>query len=317
MSLLVINSANRISQGIIRNLAQSGKFERIVCADIYPSYTVHQKWFKFLEDVPESSISKLKDIKIEERGDLIRAIKENSHVLYVTHDYYQLVFSKLTMIVNAAKIAKEAPNVKKFVALNPIEHYHYGEVNAFNAHVQAEKDAQKALENIVSLQSDLVFGHYSTAIRNIFARLCSKSKFHFFPSENQVSPIHCDDLAEVVQNALLGNGSSGVIKGKEKFSWEEIFATLEAALGVKATLGEKSFNSPLENSLLSETCYTPCYRNLVQFINQYQSPEGEFENKLNLSLKSFKQTYQESSLDAGSYAEKCSKFECGLKWMFG
>jgi len=52
MSLLVLNSSSRIAQGIIRSLYNSGKYifldkavifkigkyENIVCADLYPSY---------------------------------------------------------------------------------------------------------------------------------------------------------------------------------------------------------------------------------------------------------------------------------------
>lgn len=317
MSLLVVNSANKVSQGVIRHLYQSGKFERIVCADIYPSYTVHQKWFKFLDELPQNSNTKLTDIKIEERSDLARAIKGSTHVLYVTHDYYRLVFSKLTMIVNTAKIVNQSPNVKKFVALNPIEHYHYGEENAFQAHVQAEEDARKSHEKTVSLQSDLVFGPYSTVVRNLVCRMSNKRKLHFSPSNNTVSPIHCDNLSEVVQNALLGDVASGVVKGNDKLQWNEILSILESALGQKSTVGSRSLGSPLTNNLLSEMCYQSCYKNMVQFINKYEGPKGEFENKSNLSLKSFKQTYPENSLQKSDFLDKTSNFECTLKWMFG
>ena len=317
MSLLVINSANRISQGLIKSLQQSNKFERIVCADIYPSYTVHQKWFRFLEELPTSSKTKVSDFKIEEKSDLVHGIRNSTHVLYVTHDYYNLVFSKLTMVVNAAKIVHESPNVKKFVTVNPIEHYHYGEQNAFEAHFKAEEEARKVHEPTVSVQSDLVFGPYSTVVRNIISRLSNGRELLISSSKQEVNPIHCDNLAEIVQGILTGETSNAsvVAKGGEVLEWQDIVYFLEKALGVKAASGNLIF-SPLSNNMLSEMCYEPCYRNLAQFIKQYQGPKGQADNK-NLKLKGFKETYPENSLNKQDFIEKGSVSNCTLKWLFG
>ena len=319
MSLLVINSANRVSQGLIRSLHQSNKFERILCADLYPSYTVHQKWFTFLEDLNSSSKTKIADMKIEERSDLQRALKGSSHVLYVTHDYYELVFSKLTMLVNAAKLAKEA-KVQKFVSLSAVEHYHYGEQNPFAVHTQAEAEAKKVNEGVVSIQSDLVFGPYATAVNQLLTRIASGKKVHFVPSANSVSPIHCENLAEIVSAALAGEVSSQslVAKGGESLTWNEILETLQKSMGVKAEVsGGSFFSSPLKNDILSETCFQPCYRNLVRFVNKYEAVQGQLDGKLNLNLKSFKQTYAEGTSRKEDFAKKCGYGECTLKWLFG
>lgn len=316
MSLLVINSANRISQGLVKSLQQSNKYERILCADIYPSYSVNQKWFKFLEDLSPSSKTKVSDMKIEERSDLVRAIRSSSHVLYVTHDYYQLVFSKLTMVVNAAKIVHQSPNVKKLVFVNPIEHYHYGEGAAFETHAKAEEDARKVHQNSVTIQSDLVFGRYSTAVHQLICRISNGKKVHFSPSKNLVAPIHCDNLAELVQQALEGNITENVVaKGAESMQWPEIMNILENAIGARAQVVDGGWDSPLKNNLLSETLHEPCYRNLTQFLKNYETPRGE--TKAVANLKSFKQTYGENSLKKEDFLKKSDNVECGVKWLFG
>lgn len=143
MSLLLINSSSLISQSLIKTLRASSSLERIVCADLYPGYFAHQRWFKFkdqLEKEPQSKVQ-VTDIKFEEKSDLYNAIKKSSHVLYVTHDYYKLVPSKVTLLPNAAKLAKEI-GVKKFVVVNPVEHFHYGEQNTYATHVKAEEEAR-------------------------------------------------------------------------------------------------------------------------------------------------------------------------------
>jgi hypothetical protein len=143
MSLLLINSSSLISQSLIKTLRSSPTLEKIVCADLYPAYFAHQRWFKFkdqLEREPQSKVQ-VSDIKFEEKSDLYNAIKKCSQVLYVTHDYYKLVPSKVTLLPNAAKLAKEI-GVKKFVVVNPIEHFHYSEPNVYTTHVKAEEEAR-------------------------------------------------------------------------------------------------------------------------------------------------------------------------------
>lgn len=320
MSLLVINSANRVAQGIIKSLHHSSKFERILCADIYPSYSVNQKWFTFLEDLNASSKTKIADMKIDDRSDLVRALGQSSHVVFVTHDYYELVFSKLSMVVNAAKLAKEA-KVKKFVSVSPVEHYHYGEQAPFEAQTKAEEEARKANDKVVTIQSDLVVGPYADAVRGIMTRIASGKTLHFAPSQQKVSPIHSDNLAELVDAVLAGDfaGQSLVAKGNETLDWNEVLSVLEKSLGGKATTSRGSpLCNPLSNNLLSETCFKPCYRNLVQFVNKYQSPEGKLDSaKFKLTLKSFKESYPEGGFRKEDFAPKCSYSECTLKWLFG
>ena len=315
----MLNSANRISQGLIKSLHQSAKFERILCADIYPSYSVHQKWFTFLEDLSSTSKTQIADMKIEDRSDLVRALGLSSHVLFVTHDYYELVFSKLTMVVNAAKLAREA-KIKKFVSLSPVEHYHYGETNPFAVQTQAEADARKANENVVTIQSDLVFGNYGTVVNQLLTRIANGKKLHLSPSTQKVSPIHGDNLAELVEAVLTGdvNSQALVAKGNESLNWNEIVNALQQSLGTKVEVSGGSFlSSPLQNNILSEMCFQPCYRNLAQFVNKYESPQGQIDSKFNLNLKSFKQTYGESNLRKEDFTKKCSNSECALKWLFG
>lgn len=47
MSLLLLNASSRLAQGFLRVAAESGKYERIVCADIFPTYTTIERLLKY------------------------------------------------------------------------------------------------------------------------------------------------------------------------------------------------------------------------------------------------------------------------------
>jgi hypothetical protein len=38
MSLLILNSSSKIAQGLLKHFYNNGKFEKIICADLYPNY---------------------------------------------------------------------------------------------------------------------------------------------------------------------------------------------------------------------------------------------------------------------------------------
>jgi hypothetical protein len=99
MSLLVFSSTSRIAHGLIRNFYKSGNFEKIVCADLYPSYWGIWSYLKLRQSLEGiESKTQITDHHINEKTDLYHAIKNATHVVYITHDYYANTFSKLSLI---------------------------------------------------------------------------------------------------------------------------------------------------------------------------------------------------------------------------
>lgn len=105
MSLLVVSGANKIAQGIIRGLHSSGKYERIVVADVFPNYYYMQRFLNFKDTLPENK-TKVTETRLTDRTDLETAIRSASQVVYVTHDYYLNVPSKLNLLNHTAKLSK-------------------------------------------------------------------------------------------------------------------------------------------------------------------------------------------------------------------
>jgi hypothetical protein len=65
-------------------------------------------------------------VKLTDLTDLETALTQATDVVYVTHDYFANVPSKLNLLKHTAKLSKKA-GVKKLVAITPIENDHYGE----------------------------------------------------------------------------------------------------------------------------------------------------------------------------------------------
>ena len=97
--------------------------------------------------------------------------------------------------------------------------------------------------------------------------MANGKKVHLVPSAQKVSPIHCDNLAEIVGAVLAGGVGSQtlVAKGNESLNWNDNLKTLQQSLGVKAEVSGGSFlSSPLQNNMLSEMCFQPCYINTIR-----------------------------------------------------
>lgn len=104
MSLLLLNASNRIAQGFLRVAVESGKYERIVCADIFPTYPTINRLLRFRDSL--NTTTKIDLFKINDKQDLHDAIKQCNNLLYVTHDYYQLVASKKNLLVATINLVK-------------------------------------------------------------------------------------------------------------------------------------------------------------------------------------------------------------------
>lgn len=112
-------------------------------------------------------------------------------------------------------------------------------------------------------------------------------------------------------------------KGQKSLEWKQILETLTKAIGKKPQAGGSfidALGSPLSNNFVSELAYSSCYRNLVQLINKYQSPSGNYQDASALAgtLKEFEKEYSENSLKIDNFKDKVSGgwTQCGLKWLF-
>lgn len=317
MSLLVFNSSNRIAQGVIKRLYGSGNFEKIVCADLYPSYSSIQRFLKFKDELKDvSSNTKLSDIKANERSELSHAIQGCTHLLYVTHDYYALTASKLNLIKTTAELAKKNRNIKRFVALTPVEHDHFGETNPAQAARASEQEALNIYPNLTVLKSDLTFGPHSTVAHSILTRLVNGRGL---PEASSASarPIHSEDVASITETVLSEDkyqGKSYLLQGADNISISDYVNILRKHSGsneAAATILEKII-SPASSNYFSQALYDPSYINLARLLKQYKLLEREGFESIESSLKGIRSTYAEEKIKESSYTEEAG-FERVLK----
>lgn len=302
MSLLVFSSSNSIAQGVIRRLYRSGAYERIVCADIYPNYSAIQRFLNFKHDLQKvNSDTKITDIKISERSDLVHAIQSANKVLYITHDYYSLVPSKLNLIRTVAELSNK--HKKKLVALTPFELDHPAERDPVGVARNSEKEAVKVNPNLVHLKSDLTFGPDSSFSNSIITRLVNGYSVSF-PSNSgtfTTRPIHSDNLAEIVEASLKNDshqGKSYFLQGKDTVTLNEYLRTLENVAGRKS--GSKSAQPYL--NLLSY--------DILGHYGELQSRAKEFEgiDSFGVSLNSFNSSYTPQSVQESKIVEEDHSF---------
>jgi len=308
MSLLVFNSSNRIAQGVIKRLYGAGSFEKIVCADVYPNYQSIQRFLDFKSQLDLESHTQLSDIKISEKSDLSHAINHATHVLYITHDYYTLTASKLNLIKTTAELAKKNKSLKNFVALTPVEHDHYGEANPAEAAAASERDASKTFPELVHLKSDLTFGPNSTVAHSIITRFVNGAGLSYSSGAagSTTRPIHSDDVATAVENALNNDslrGNSYLLQGPTSVTLAEYISTLQAHVGRDDGLTQGFFEKLIpatSANIISERLYEPSYANLARLLAQYKplSQEGFGNiNDLGLELRELRATHAPRGYD--------------------
>lgn len=323
MSLLVFGSANKIAHGVIRRLYGSGAYEKIVCADIFPTYWANERFYKFRDELTSvQSNTKLSDIQIQEKSDLHRAISNASHVLYITHDYYTLTGSKLNLIKTTAELTKHY-KTEKVIALTPIEHDHYGEQNPFHAVAQSEQEAISINPNLIHLKSDITFGQDSTIIDGLVKSIVNEKPFYLDRNNaGQVAaPIHTDDVAAIIEKILRENitGRHFALEGSEKVTLDQIVRTLERYCGDSAKVNEcywEKILPPTSVNFLTERLYCPDYINTSTFLKLYRGLEkGGLEDvsTLGVKLRDFTSSYGERTVDKDRYRDYTSDFERAVK----
>ena len=314
MSLLIIGSANRIAQGVIKQLSSSNLFDKIVCADLYPNYYALQRFINFKSQLTNSSIP-VTDIKIEGKTDLSQAIKSSSHILYITHDYYSLVPSKINLIKTVSQLAKESKNIEKFVALTPVEHDHYHEPNPWLTARKSEEEAIEIFPDLVHLKSDITFGPNSTVANILLSRIVNNQNVAFDPRlpNEEAYPIHTDDIAKAVETAFKNKkikGKAFALQGTEKVTLGEYLSILQKYTGNAIKLNEDFIEKtipPYHQNLISERIYDDEYRNLTNFFREYRALETsglESASGLKLKPKELSSTYPAKEIDESLYKEE-------------
>lgn len=303
MSLLIFSSANRIALGVLKRLYNSNNFEKIVCADLFPNYTSIQRLLNYKHQLEQNpSNTKITDIKISEKSDLAEAIKSASHVLYITHDYYTLVPSKLNLIKTVAELSKKNKSLQKLVALTPVEHDHYGENNSVLAARKSENEARNIYPDLIHLKSDITFGEDSTIANSIISRIVNGVNITFQPRafDETAAPIHTDDVAEVVEAVLRDDSAKGkayALQGNEKVTLGELISILQKHTGKAVQLNELALERlipPYQANLITERLYEPDYINLARFLRQYRTMEKtglESISKFKPNLKDLNSAY--------------------------
>lgn len=232
-----------------------------------------ERYLRFKDTLSENK-TKLEEVKLSDKTDLETAIKGATHVVYVTHDYFYNVPSKLNLIKHTASISRSA-GIKKLVAVTPIENDHYGEPNAIHAAIQSENEARQAFPDLVELKTDLTFGNDSSTVSELLTRLAYGKSIYFKPSGHRVSPIHTLNIAEATQRVLENTALKSnkfVARGTEALDWNSIVKTLSGAIGKNANLNSNALEnivSPLSDNIVSQTVHHAHYLNFARFINQY------------------------------------------------
>eukprot|EP01016_Furgasonia_blochmanni_P054667 TRINITY_DN9035_c0_g1_i1.p1 TRINITY_DN9035_c0_g1~~TRINITY_DN9035_c0_g1_i1.p1 ORF type:complete len:383 (-),score=107.78 TRINITY_DN9035_c0_g1_i1:225-1325(-) len=279
MSLLVFSSSSRISHTVIRSLYASGKFDRIVCADVFPNYWSLERFFRFrgtLDSVQTSgSRTKVSDLKISERSELLAAVRAASHVVYITHDHYALVPSKINLLKTTAKLVQSTPSVQSFVALTPVELDHFSESDPLGEQNKAEAEARQLLPNATIIRSDLTFGQDSDFANRILDRAANKKTLFWAPNKSGelASPVSTEDLAETVRDAVIGGnlkGKSILAQGNSKVTFDDYLNRLKSASGAEVKTTNFAVIPPTSSNLASDLLYCPSYINFVRFVQAYR-----------------------------------------------
>lgn len=108
MSLLIVGSCSRVTQGIIQRLARQKTYERITVADLLPLYDFHQRFYRLKKQLSSQQLSTKVDlVKIFQLTELNQAIHSHNDLLFVTHDYFSSVTSKTKLMEVTAQLSAQ------------------------------------------------------------------------------------------------------------------------------------------------------------------------------------------------------------------
>lgn len=123
MSLLIVGSCSRATQGIVAQLAKQQLYQSITILDLLPTYDLHQRFYRLKQNLSslnsntQVNINKL--INIEELASNINSHKD---LLFVTHDYFTSVTSKTKLMEITAQLSKQVllSTFRKMLSLPPL-----------------------------------------------------------------------------------------------------------------------------------------------------------------------------------------------------
>ncbi|CAD8176980.1 unnamed protein product [Paramecium octaurelia] len=271
MSLLLLNASNRIAQGFLRVAAESGKYEKIICADIFPTYFTVQRLLKFKQQFS----TKIELFKVGDRQDLHDVIKQANNLLYVSHDYYQVTASKKNLLVATLDLAKTR-NYQTVAYVAPVEHDHQEEIDEWK-HLEVE--GRRSIPQLVGIRSDITFGPQSTFTNKIAQRIYNGQSIYFKSTGQSCAPIFTGDLEAIVARVLAGDHAGKLLlaKGHKHIDFKSIIHLIEDSLNYKAQFNSSFIEKiipPTNNCIVGQQLYCPSYINLAKLIANYKALEN-------------------------------------------
>lgn len=294
--LVVLNGSGAIARSVVSSMT---KYSSVKLIDARPNRKSVYNWQRSLQGVG------VKKVLARNVQSIDLGLEGATEVVYFTHDYYTMSSDKNSHLVAAAKLAKKH-GVKNFVAVCPVEQdlaWSEDQESFAEKSAEAEASAIAANPNMTLLRSNLAFGpeshlvHYlsqcalvgKTPYKNLVAK---DSKFEF-------APIHTEDIASAVENALQG-GSKGwfSLGGSQKMTLREMMDCLEESAGKTAG----STGGPLLPSIMTEFIWDFMYGtgadlNMSRLVEFYEK-----NPHLNLGVKPW--TATQPSVSFGDYYKR-------------
>lgn len=209
MEFTFVNGASAIARGVVKYLAKGSSRVKLLDPRVY-----RQGVYRLQEELSGVNVEKHQTLGGKS---LEYAIEGSENVIYFTHDYTNMAYSKNKVLESTAKAAKTV-GVKKLVCVCPIEHdlyYTEDEKDPLQRPREAEENAKANHHNIVFLHPNLVYGDESYLIRFLIQSvLAGNVPKEFADASNaQYEPIHVEDLASIIKHAI---DNFDKVKGK---SW--------------------------------------------------------------------------------------------------
>lgn len=106
MSLLIVGSCSRVTQGLVHLLARQQAYQQITILDLLPTYHFHHRFYRLQKQLATHPTSpKLSLTKLHQLTDFSSAVKQHRDLLFVTHDYFESVTSKTKLMEVAANLS--------------------------------------------------------------------------------------------------------------------------------------------------------------------------------------------------------------------
>lgn len=106
MSLLIVGSCSRVTQGLVQHLARQKAYEKITILDLLPVYEFHHRFYRLQNQLAsQQSQTKVSINKLYQLGEFATAVKQHKDLLFVSHDYFESVTSKTKLMEITAHLS--------------------------------------------------------------------------------------------------------------------------------------------------------------------------------------------------------------------